>query len=889
LGPDLKHELKRHLMEKQSPRPPRWAERLLSWYCRTELLEDLQGDLNEYFERNAKSKGVRRARLTYILDVLKFFRLYTVRTPEIFSLFISWIMLGSYIKTSGRTIVRNKLFSGINIIGLGVSMSVGLLMIAMLVDVYSYDRFHTKHDRIYRLLSRLEQNGHANGEFFATSSLQAGLAIKESVGGAEDVAILKGGFSGDLEVGEHKIPLSGYWTDGSFFNVFTFELTQGNPATVLKKPFELVLTETAAQKLFGTTDALGMTLSWGESNYTVAGIMKDPPIFSHIKFEMLGSLSTMELLEKDDPDLMKWNNIWSTWSYVLMDENTTPDRMKESLDLLSQQWDKTVENTHIELGLQPLGDIMAGDNLSNQIGPTIGKTPVRIFLALTVLVLLSACFNYTNLSVARALRRTKEVGIRKTIGALKGQVIGQFIVESVTISLLSLCFSFLLFLLLRPHFISMEPSLQELLRLELSSALVVIFILFALFIGVFAGFFPALSFSKINAVHAFKGLEGSPKLKGFSFRKALTVFQYSISIIAITATLIIFKQYQHFIHYDFGFSTANILNIRLQGNQAELLANELREFSEVQEMSQSRLVVGIGHYWGALVKNPSDPTDSLHIFQNIVDENYLPLHGYGFVAGRNFHPKATDSAENEVIVNQQVLRRFGLDEQNPDEVLGQLVNVEGKDLAIVGILKDFEYGKPTNQTGKEVMLRYSKGQADYLNVKILSQDWPATYANLERIWKKIDPVHPFEAKFYEQEIQDSFKGMEASVKVGGFLSLLVICIASLGLLGMVVFTTELRIKEISIRKVMGSNDRGLVFLLSKSFLWMLGIATAIAIPITYVFFDQILLPNIPNSLPLQLPEMTLGSLAILLLALLMTGFQALKVARSNPAEVLKSE
>ena len=240
------------MKEKQFPDPPRWAERFLSWYCRPELLEDLQGDLNEYFDRNVRSKGARKARFIYVLDVLKFFRIYTVLKPKLVDLLINFFMLSSYIKTSRRNIVRNKLFSAINIFGLGVSMSVGLLMIAMLVDVFSYDRFHRDHDRIYRLISRVDPNT----TFFATSSLDAGFSLKDHVNGVKDVAILRNGLSADFETGDRIIPLSGYWTGESFFELFSFDLLQGNPATVLKEPFQMVLTESAANKLFGNSDAL---------------------------------------------------------------------------------------------------------------------------------------------------------------------------------------------------------------------------------------------------------------------------------------------------------------------------------------------------------------------------------------------------------------------------------------------------------------------------------------------------------------------------------------------------------------------------------------------------------------------------------------------------------
>lgn len=875
-------------MKESNHKPPRLAEKFLTWYCKPALLEDLQGDLNEYFYRNIKSKGVSRAKLIYMIDVIKFMRLYTIRKPEIVNTLTNWIMLGSYVKTSGRTIMRNKLFSSINIIGLGVSMSVGLIMIAMLADLYSYDKFHDKHNRIYRVISQHQYKGNTSNDFFATTSLRAAKAIKESISVPEDVAILRRDFSGDIELGEKVIPLAGFWGNESFFRVFSFKLLRGNPATALKEPFGLVLTQTSSRKLFGDTDAIGKTIVRNKLEYTVTGVMEDVPVFSHLKFDMLGSLSTLESIESENPHLMKWDSMWDTWAYVLMPDRADLLALQQSMDKLSAQEDKSIADTHIQLALEPLTEIMTGENLSNQIGPTMGKTPVRIFLILSFVVIISACFNYTNLSIARAFRRTKEVGIRKTIGALRGQVAGQFMVESVTISLLALVFSFLLFLFVKPHFISMEESLQELLILNLSPQLIVLFIAFAIAIGLIAGIIPALSFSKINAIQAFRNLSAVPALKGITARKTLMVFQYTISIIAITATVILYKQYKHFIHYDLGFSTENILNIRLQGNDANVLKNELQALHEVKGVSQSNLITGIGHYWVTKAKNPANPQDSADVFHSFIDENYLPLHNHSFLAGKNFQAKA-DSTETEVIVNTHVLKRFNIGGQNPEKAIGETISIEGKDLTIVGVLKDFEYGKSNSKANKEVVMRHLKKDAQHLNVKILSEDWPATYAHLETIWKKIDPDHPFQAKFYNEQIEETFRGLKASVKVGGFLAMLVICIACIGLLGMVVFTTEIKLKEVSIRKVMGATEGSLIYLLSRGFLLLLVIATSITLPITYLFFDKILLPNVANHAPLGIFEMITGALAVIALAFIMIASQTLKIARTNPAEVLKNE
>jgi putative ABC transport system permease protein len=869
--------------------PPAWATRLLSWYCKPELLEDLQGDLNEYFERNVKLKGAKKARLIYIIDVLKFFRLYTVRKPEIINLLINFIMIGSYIKTSGRSIVRNKLFSAINIVGLAISMSVGLLLISVLLDSYSYDKFHEHHSRIYRVISHYQYLENKDRNFMATTSLRAAKAIKETFTGPEEVAILQRGFGGDVTFGEKTIPLNGLWANESMFSVFTFPLVQGNPATALKAPYSVVLTEKAARKIFGDGEAIGKSIIFNKDKaYTITGIMKDVPTFSHMKFEMLASLSTREITEKDNKDELAWDNIWNTYVYLKMPKQHDLALFQTNLDNLSAKEDPSVKNTHITLKLQPMDAIMMGDSLGNQIGPTMGSTLLWIFTGLSFVVILSACFNYTNLSVARSLRRSREIGIRKVIGALRGHVIGQFVVEAIIISLSALAAAFALFLLLRPHFKNMEPSLQELLTLSVSPLLIICFIGFALFIGVAAGIFPALFFSRINAVQVLKNVSSSRVFKKLTMRKVLIVFQYSISIMLITGTLIIYKQFRHYTNFDLGFSTENILNIPLQGNKAELLKKELGELPEVKGISESGMITSVGNYWGVPIKNPNNPEDSLSVAFNVVDENYIPLHNHHLLAGKNFTPHSADAQESEVIVNQQVLKRFNL-LKDPSLSIGEILRVGGKDLRIVGVMKDFQYGRANNETGKETIFRYSKKETQNLNVKLLSNDLPATYAKIETIWKKLDTVHSFEAKFYDDEIEESFKGLSASMKLAGAIAFLAICIASLGLLGMVVFTTETRLKEISIRKVMGASEGGLVYLLGRGFFGLLGIATLIALPLTYLFFDKVMLPKIANHAPLGMLEGIIASCAVMLIAVVMIGSQTLKVAKANPAEVLKSE
>lgn len=870
------------------PQPPRWAQQLLIWYCRPALLEDLQGDLNEFFERNLKAKGARYARFIYCIDVLKFFRFYTVRKFDFFHPIIPWIMINSYFKTSSRSLVRNKLFSAINVIGLSVSMSVGLLLIAFLTDLLSYDDFHEKKDRIYRIITTSQRPGQPAMDL-VSGSVKTGKKVKTELPGVEKATLLRWGFGGDAQIGDTKIPISGIWADHDFYKVFSFPLFKGDPNTALKEPYSLVLTEKTAKKLFGDTDVLGKSIRFDTLNYVVTGIMKDIPKLSHLRFEALVSYSTIELHKPGgaDGDFDSWENIYSNFTYLVLPKNGDLQTLQDRLNQFSAAENKNLKNHQISLSLQPLSEAVVGRHLENSIGPRFHKIALWVLGGLVVIVILSACFNYTNLSIARSLRRSREVGIRKVIGALKGHVLGQFIMESVLISLLALVFSLLLFLFLRTQFLSLAPQIGDLVSLELSPLLILYFIGFSIFVGILAGILPALFFARIKAVQVMKDMASLQLFRRVTMRKALIVVQYTFSLIFITATIIGYNQYKGFLVFDLGFTTENILNIRMQGNKAEVFKKELAALPAVSGISTSRMITSLGSKYGMSMKYQ---TDSAGVWLNFVDEHYLPLHKHQFLAGKNFTTRPKEGEETEVIVNEQLLKRFNIGNRIPAKALGeQLLTPERKRLTIVGVVKDFHYGTLEDKI-EPLVFRYSTIEpGGYLNVKINSNDLPAVMASIEEIWKKIDKTHLLEAKFYDDQIEEAYNQFSVMVKVIGFLAFLAICISSMGLFGMVVFTTETKLKEISIRKVLGANEFTLVYLLSKGFLFLLALSAFVALPATYFFFDQVVLTNFAYHQPIRFTELFMGVSAVMILAFLLIGSQMLKVARSNPAKVLKSE
>lgn len=876
-------------MKNSTPNPPRWASVFLSWYCRPELLEDLEGDLNEYFDRNVKSRGLRRARLIYIADVLKFMRIYTLRRPPVLNPLISWIMIGSYLKTARRNLVRNKLFSAINIVGLAVSMSVGLLMIAFVSDLLSYDDFHKNKDRVYRINTHDERNGKIEMKL-ASTSVKAGKEIRETISGVEAVTLMRNNFGGDAKVGDVTLPVSGYWADDSFFKVLSFELVQGDPATALKEPYSIVMTEKTALKLYGTTDALGKSLKFDTTSYVVTGVMHDIPKLSHMRFEVLGSFSTTELRGQDpDGGFMNWNSIYMSWVYLLLPEGGDADVVQAGIDKMCAAENAALEGQKIHLKLQPLKRISLGEHLSNEIGAVMHIAVVWVLAGLALVVILSACFNYTNLSIARALRRSREVGIRKIVGAQKRQVLMQFITEAVVVALLALGFSFVLFIVLRREFIELDPFIERLVSLELSWRTVLYFIGMATLTGVAAGFLPALLFSRLQAAQVLKGTGSLQLFRRVNLRKALIVVQYVFSLIFITTTVIGYSQYKGFLAFDLGFKTENILNIWLHDNKSDAFIRELEMLPEVTDISQSLMVTSLGSNYAMSAKYNGSRDSVGNLWINFVDDRYLPVHQHVFIAGRNFIRKAPTAQEDEIVVTEGVLKRFDIANRDPQKALGEQLTIENKKLTIVGVLKDFHYETVEDEVAP-VVLRYDPAyNYRYVNAKISSKDLLATMARIETAWKKIDRVHALDAKFYDDQIEHAYAQFSIVVKIIGFLAFLAICIASMGLFGMVVFTTETKLKEISIRKVLGASEGNLVVLLSRGFLLLLAVAALIALPVTYLFFDKVVLVMFAYHDPIGWLDMFAGLAGVLVIAGLMIASQTLKVARANPATTLKNE
>ncbi len=869
--------------------PPEWMDRIIQLYCRSDLLEDLQGDLHEYYDRNYK-KGKRRADLIYFLDVLKFCRLYTIKKPKILGQMTFLNLIGNYFKTSARSLVRNRLFSSINIVGLAISMSIGILMITYISELLSFDTFHKKGDRIYRIQTTYQNQG-GNSFDLASTSVFIGKKLQEEYTGYDEILLMRRNFREDLTKGENTIAIVGHYASEAFFDVFSFDLKYGNPATALTEPFSLVLTEKTAAKLFQDSNPVGEIVTAGDKSYTITGVMEEVPKNSHIQFEALTSFITAENRYKDNENttFFNWSSVWQNYVYLVLPDGEGPEKINAILNQVADVENTRTDRYTINHQLGSMLDIIPGDELSNQIGPSMSWLAISQLVFLTMFVIVSACFNYTNLSIARSLRRAKEVGVRKVVGATRRQVFTQFVFEAMIVSVVSLFLAYALFILIRPGFKGLMDD-REMVTMSFQWIYAIYFLLFALTIGFIAGVLPSTILSKLKAISIFRDASSIKLLKGLSLRKILIVVQFAISIFLIIGSTIAYRQYKFALEFDLGFETENVLNLSLQDNESKVLMSEMAQLPEVSKISRSAMIPNTGEVWAEEFKF-KDPLDSVRVYVNYSDKSYFDLHQYEFVAGGTFPYDLEEGDAKFVVIDELLRKRFNF--ETPQSAIGEVLTItdrlEDQKVEVVGVVNEFQYVKIHNEPRPCAIIQGVSDNYQFLNLLVKTDDPVAMMDKMEGVWSGIDKVHTFEAEFYDAQIQDAYDQQATLFKIFGFLAALAISIASMGLLGMAVFTAETRLKEISVRKVLGASIQNLMFILSKGFIVMLLIAAGVAIPLAYLFFNEMVMADFVNRITIGPLELLSGVFLVFAIGFLTISWQTGKAARTNPAENLRNE
>lgn len=874
---------------KKAPRPPRLAGRLLEWYCQQASVEDLYGDLDELFYHDVQNLSVQKARLRYWRQVLSLVFSYAIKRRKeqasyhaFSSSTITIFMLKNYFQIASRSLAKHKVFTIINVVGLSVGMSVGLLFIALLSFLWTYDNFHLNKDSIYRVISRVDDN--VRNRDYASAPLQLADRIQQEYPGVQNVVRISATLNTEVVYERKELSIQGYFVEPGFFEMFSFSWLKGNSRS-LERPNTIALTEKAAKRIVGDVDPVGKTITIGElGDFEIIGLLRDHPKNSHMQFEALASFATLEKPHQAGSAAnSSWTEFHNSYVYLLVPDANVIAGLQHYLNGVSEEVYSNEKDFTASFELQALNDIVPGRILSDTIGADWDYASLAVFAALALMILLPACFNYTNISISRALKRMKEVGLRKVMGGAQRQIFFQFIVETVLITLVALIFSYPIFHYTRGEFLSMLVGGADLVSLDLTGTIVVLFILFALGVGLIAGIVPALYFSKLSPVQALKSKPVGKVGRRLGFRKVLIVGQFALSLGFITGVVIVLNQYRQTLSFDFGFEQANILDVPLQNVDPEIFRHEFSKLADVQRVSMSSGIPGATAIQTCYVHR-SD-RDSSEVYQMFVDEHYLPNLRLKLLAGQNF--TSTEAGKAGVIVNEEFLKEFGID--GPLSAVGQsFVLVDKSDITIVGVVKNFHYAE-LREPVRSFFFRYDPSQFEYANLKITSADMLKTFTQLEEAWKQVGGEKKFTAKFFDDEIEETYSFYLVMVKMCAFLGFLAITISCLGLLGMVIFVVENRTKEVGIRKVMGASSVGIMYLLSKDFVKLMIIAAMVSLPLTYLFFDKIYLRTVAFKTPIGVMEIVVSLLIMVTLGIVTILSQTARAASVNPVDTMRCE
>jgi ABC-type antimicrobial peptide transport system permease subunit len=862
-------------------RPPRLAEWLFDNYCGGANVDDLRGDMEEVFYRNARDKGYLRAASVYWRQVLSLMFSYAIRKRKKNASYHHYSssnhvgMWGNYLKVGLRNLARHRYFTILNMAGMAIGMSISLLIITLFVTVTDYDEFHTNKKNIYRIITKIK-----DGKEMASAPAVLAEKLKAEYPGIKNVIHVGRGLYTDEPLPKHNVSMFGYFTDPAFLTTFTFPLVAGDPKTALNDPRSVILTETFAKRIFGENDPMGKQIMLNSGPVQVTGIMKDFPANTHFSFHAIAPYTSVAA-ETANLDVKKaWSEFSNHYVYLEVEEGHDLSSLQAYLDKTADEVYKTNEDFKATFQVQALGDITPGPELSNQIGPQWSYLSFVIAGGLGLLILLPACFNYTNISIARALKRSKEIGLRKTLGGMRRHIFAQFIAETVIVTTCSLVGACAIFLVIRGEFQSILVHASAL-DLSLTVERFIYFLIFAVLTGFMAGLFPALHFSRLNPIEAIKNNLPNKFLSGIKLRKALIVFQFTLCLTFILGIVIFHKQYKYAMNFDLGFDEENILNVEIQQVNPEVVINEFSKLPFVHKVSMSSSILGHGvpPTWASL----DGTKDSVEVFYMFVNGSFIETTGIELLAGKTFDD--SKNGETSVIINETLMKRFSF--AGPSEALGQVVHIDSLSLKVIGVIRNFHFWQLHAPPGN-FFFRSNPDKYLLANVKVVTNDVQTSLVDLENNWRRISNGAVFNASFQSEDTANAFGNYVTLLKIFGFLGLLAVSISCLGLLGMVVYTAESKTKEVGIRKVMGASRWSLAVLLSKGFLKLMLIASLFALPLTLVF-NKLLSGLDYYRVAITFFDIALGLLIMFTLGIATMASQTWKTASVNPAETLKYE
>ena len=855
------------------------------WYCHPRLLKPIEGDLQELYEERLKELGKKKADRKFIKDVILLFRKDIIKPADGTQKLNYYGMFKNYFKTTVRNLRRQKLYAAINIGGLSLSIACVLLILTFIHYEFSYDRFLENHDNIYRVYNNPPGSDFMGKTKNAIAPLQLASTLKREYPEVEEATVFD---HRDALIGKNENNYffeSGIFSDKNFFRVFPFEFIDGDPLTALQDPSNVVLSESLAMKMFDNLDVVGRQVIQRDQVYQITGVVKDPPRNSSFPFDFVINVEGRAWF-KEEMNREKWrSNSYKTFFTI---------HEGSDIALLESKMPELLEKYWINLELYPqayrfeaLTDVHLQSDFNFDFEGKGSKKQLVLFSIIALLILVLALVNYTNLAIARSMNRTKEVGLRKTIGAARGQLMFQFLFESIFLTSIALLVALAITWLSLPVFGKLlDRSLVLKADLLLTSLPYLVGLLF--FIGILAGYYPAFLISRLQPINAIKG-KASGLTKG-SLQKWLVVGQYAISIAMIICTIAANQQFRFIQNKDLGFQKENILTFRNRSREVskhfEMLKDKWLSHPSILAVTGSQSLP-INLFQATVVNDEKggDPADDLHIYQMRAGYNFLDLYDIELLAGRDFSKEVRDTI-NHCLINETTAKVMGW---TPQEAVGKRFT-EDWDLKyreIIGVVKDFHMHSMHLEIEPMLIERRSPRSFRYISFKIAPEDLAETVAHIEETTSEISS-YPFDVQLLSDRYDQLYHEDISQSKVFNFFTLLAILIASLGLFGLATYTIHLRVKEVGIRKVLGASVSSIASLVSSDFLKLVGIGFLVAIPMAWMAIEK-WLEGFSYHITLQWWVFGLAGFMAVLIAILTVSTQSIKVALSDPAEILKDE
>lgn len=790
-------------------------------------------------------------------------------------------MFSNYFKTAWRNLAKSKVFSVINILGLTIGITTCMMIFLYIMNEFSVDNFHEKKENIYRVMRGSKNSGikapYLSGPY-ATHLLND---FQGEIESAVRVISANGLVTfGDRAFNEKKL----YITDPVFFTLFSFPLIKGDPATVLREPYSIVLSESTAKKYFGEADPVNKVVQMDKSfSLKVTGVFKDIPSNSHMNCDLVMPLTMYYDAE--------WFDVWmnnNNFTYILLAPGVKENELEKKFPaFMDRHMGAEMErmSTRFDLSLTPLKDIYFEEQSPFDNVKHGDKKVVYIFLSVALFILIIACINFINLSTIRAVDRSKEVGLRKVMGARRKQLIFQFIGESVLITIISCIFSVALLNLLMPWYMEL---LGYNLSVSWNSWEIWSFLLAVVIVaGVLAGSYPAFILAAFAPVQALRG-KVVPGKAGAIFRQALVVFQFSISVLLIIGTIIIMNQMKYMKSKDLGYTEDQTMVIRLDNTD---ISNHRiafkRELQNVPGIASVSLMSGEpGGFFDAFTFEVEGELEPWKARTEFSDFEFVETLGLKIIAGRDFSPEyGTDSAQ-AVLLNRTAVTQLGL---SPDEAIGKWIRNTLRDSTrrrVVGVVEDFHFLSLKEKI--DALVISSSEDRRVALVRLEGGNIHEGVKKVNEVYRKIAPGYPFEYTFMDQKFDEMYKADIQQQRILSIFSALAIIIACLGLFGLASFTAARRNREISIRKVLGSSVNSIVVLLSKDLLKPVIIATIIAVPVAYLLMKN-WLDNFAYRTALQWWIFIIAAVLTLTIALITVCVKAIRAARTKPVTYLKTE